>query len=168
LGAAAAQVWYQIERCASDVPLAVARQEIDLPRKSMPPVGEAEAALAACEDPESPGSGFERVQLHHAREYAKSRWIPTELWAARIGDWAAVGLPGEILTEIGLQIKQHSPFAVTAVVSQCNDDIGYISTAQAHREGGYEPTWSAPAPEAERQVVDAALALLNSIAEPPQ
>ncbi len=164
LGAAAVQAWYQIEHCVSDLPLAVARQEIDIARKPMLPVVEAQAALEACEDPDGPGAGFERHQLAHAREYAENKCIPTELWAVRVGDWAAVGLPGEILTGIGLQIKQRSPFPVTAVITLCNDDIGYISTAQAHREGGYEPTWSRPGPEAERQVVDGALELLRSLA----
>lgn len=163
LGAAAARQWYQIESCAEQVLVAAMRREVLLALKELPSVPEARRALEACDDPDSPAAAAQRNQLALAEKYEGKPGIETELWAVRVGDWAAVGLPGEILVEIGLQIKQQSPFGLTAVISLCNDSIGYISTAQAHREGGYEPTWSAPGPEAERQIVDAALQLLNSL-----
>ena len=60
----------------------------------------------------------------------------------RMGEVGLVGLPGEIPTEIGLQIKQRSPPPYTMVASQANGYIGYIATDHATRKGGYEPGWS--------------------------
>ena len=163
LGAAAAHAWHQVEDCAEDAHVAAVRREVGLALKGLPTVAEAQAALDACEDPAGPGAAFQRQTLNLARRYEGKDAIATEMWAARVGDWAAVGLPGEVLTEIGLQIKQRSPFPVTTVISLCNDAIGYISTARAHREGGYEPTWSAPGPQAEEQVVETALEMLAEL-----
>ncbi len=163
LGGAASRQWYQIEHCTAEPQVATARQEITLALKDLPSIAEAREALSACDDPDGPEAGHQRHQLATAEKYANRAGIETEITALRIGDWAAVGVPGEVLAEIGLQIKQQSPFSVTAVISLANDSAGYISTAQAHREGGYEPKWSPAGPEAERQVVDAAVALLRSL-----
>lgn len=163
LGAAAARAWHQVEDCTQEAQVAVVRREVTLALKEIPSVAEAQAALDAREDPAGPGAAFERQTLNLARRYEGKEGIATEMWAARVGEWAAVGLPGEVLTEIGLQIKQRSPFPVTAVISLCNDAVGYISTARAHREGGYEPTWSAPGPQAEEQVVETALEMLGKL-----
>jgi len=164
LGAAAARAWYQIQECHSEVPVAAVRQAVKLPLKDLPDLEECRAALAACEDPEAPAACAQRAQLALAEKHQGADGIDTELWAVRIGDWAAVGLPGEVLVEIGLQIKQRSPFEDTAIISLANDSIGYISTAKAHLEGGYEPGWSAPGPGAEKMMVDIGLQLLRSLA----
>ena len=163
LGAAAVRAWYQIESCCADARVATGRREVCLALKDLPSIEEAREALAACQDPEGPDASYQRGRLSLAEKYDGKEGIETEIWAMRIGDWAAVGLPGEILVEIGLQIKQQSPFPVTAVVSLCNDSVGYVSTAQAHSEGGYEPGWSAPGPEAEGQLVQPAIELLKSL-----
>lgn len=163
LGAAAACEWYQVQSCVSEVPVRVIRRDLALAIKDLPSVEEARAELAACPDPDAPAAAEKRQKVSMAERFAERKAIDTEVWGMRLGDWAAVGLPGEIMAEIGLQIKQHSPFPVTAILSLCNDSVGYISTARAHREGGYEPTWSAPGPQAEEQIVDAALGLLRDL-----
>jgi len=56
----------------------------------------------------------------------------------RIGDIAIVGLPGEAFVELGLALKANPYFAHTFVVGYCNDLIGYIPTAEAYPQGGYE------------------------------
>jgi hypothetical protein len=40
--------------------------------------------------------------------------------------------------EVGLAIKQASPFAATFVITNCNGWSGYLPTARQHGEGGYE------------------------------
>lgn len=164
LGAAAAATWHQVQECRADVPVAAARMDVTLPIKDVPPLEEARAALAAHPDPDGPGAAGLRNQVSMAERYGERGGIETEVCALRVGDWAAVGLPGEILTEIGLQIKQRSPFETTAVISLANHSVGYVSTARGHEEGGYEPTWSAPGPGAERELVDAGLGLLAAVA----
>ena len=63
-----------------------------------------------------------------------------EVQVLAIDDFAMVGLPGEIFVELGLGLKQGSPFATTAVAGLTNGAAGYIPTAGAFDEGGYE-TW---------------------------
>jgi len=163
LGAAAAREWLNIRDCRGDVPVRTARQEITIPVKALPDVADAQEALDACEDPESSAAAYQRHLLALATRYQDKPGIETEMWAIRVGDWAAVTFPGEVLAEIGLQVKQRSPFPVTGIMTVSYDALGYISTADAHVEGGYEPGWSAPGPEAERVVVDAAVELLTCL-----
>ncbi|NSW54401.1 MAG: hypothetical protein HPY44_00190 [Armatimonadetes bacterium] len=164
LGAALTRAWYQIRDCTRDAPVATAVENVTLPLKPLPDLEEARAALAACEDPESPAACGHRQQVAMAEKYQGASGIETQVWACRIGDWAAVALPGEIMVEIGLQIKQHSPFVSTAVISCAYDSIGYVSTDKAHDEGGYEPEWSPAGVGAERALVDAAIRLLSVLA----
>lgn len=163
VGAAAAAAWHQIQECHEQVRVGAARMDVTLAVKDLPAVEEARLALANHPDPEGPSAASLRNQLALAERYGDKGGIATEVCALRVGDWAAVGLPGEILAEIGLQIKQRSPFRVTSVISLANHSVGYVSTARAHEEGGYEPAWSAPGPGAERQLVDAGLELLNAL-----
>ncbi|HDD63841.1 MAG TPA: hypothetical protein ENF53_01590 [Thermoprotei archaeon] len=51
---------------------------------------------------------------------------------------AIVFLPSEVFVEIGLKIKKDSPFRNTVIVSYANEYFGYIPTAKAFNEGGYE------------------------------
>ncbi len=50
-----------------------------------------------------------------------------EIHTIRIGEWAMVGLPGEIYTDIGRAIKLDSPFELTSVISLANGTNGYIT-----------------------------------------
>ncbi len=57
----------------------------------------------------------------------------------RLGDdTALVGLPGEVFVELGLAIKQASPFANTMVIELSQDCPDYVPTRKAFAEGSYE------------------------------
>lgn len=58
--------------------------------------------------------------------------------AIAIGDWALIGLPGEVFVRIGMDIAKRSPFAHTIVSSHTNGSAGYIPTADEIAAGGYE------------------------------
>ncbi len=62
----------------------------------------------------------------------------TEIQAIRIGDGVFVALPGEVFVQLGLAIKEASPFPFTFIAGYANDNLGYIPTAEAFAEGGYE------------------------------
>ena len=65
--------------------------------------------------------------------------LPLEVQVFRLsGDVAIVCLPGEVFVELGLAIKQASPFKTTLVIELCNDDPAYIPTKKAFAEGSYE------------------------------
>ncbi len=68
--------------------------------------------------------------------------VPGEVWAARIGDCAVVGTPGEIFGEIGAAVRDASPAATTIFAGYCNGVLGYVATPEEHPYGGYEPAVS--------------------------
>ena len=70
------------------------------------------------------------------RPVAKPLSVP--IAAVRIGDAAFVFLPGEPFVEIGMAIREASPFGFTAVAGYTGDWIGYIPTDRAFDNGGYE------------------------------
>ena len=76
---------------------------------------------------------------------------------------ALVCLPGEIFVELGLAIKQASPFKNTMVMSICNDRPNYVPTRKAFTEGSYEVTNSRVKPGSGESLVDAALKLLHEV-----
>ena len=91
--------------------------------------------------------------------------------AVRIGDAVLLFLPGEVFAEIGLAIKKHCPTERLFVAAYSNNcEVGYIPTAAAFAEGGYEVD-SAPyyygvfrlSPQCERIVVDAARKLIDAV-----
>jgi len=62
-----------------------------------------------------------------------------DLQVLSIGDVAFVGVPGELVNELGLEIKWHSPFKRTFIAYCATDYFGYISTLNQVAAGGYEP-----------------------------
>ena len=62
------------------------------------------------------------------------------LQVIRLGDTALCAIPFETLVEIGLELKQRSPFANTIVVGIANGYNGYLPPPNQHKLGGYE-TW---------------------------
>ena len=60
--------------------------------------------------------------------------------AIRIGDQAIVSMPFEVLVEIGLDIKDKSPFQRTFLIELANGGYGYLPPPKQHELGGYE-TW---------------------------
>ena len=69
----------------------------------------------------------------------KQRTIPVTITVAHIGnDVAFIGFNVEMLTEIGLAIKQGSPFKHTFIITHCNGSSGYLPPAALYKEGGYE------------------------------
>jgi hypothetical protein len=82
-------------------------------------------------------------------------------------DVAIVCLPGEVFVELGLAIKQGSPFRNTLIIelSNCVETI-YIPTRAAHAGGSYEVTNSAVQAGSGEMLVEAALGLLKEAAMP--
>ncbi|WP_417849399.1 hypothetical protein [Thalassoglobus sp.] len=73
----------------------------------------------------------------HERE---EEFLTVTIQAIRIGNFAIVGIPFETLVEIGLEIKDKSPFSKTMVIGLANGRHGYLPPPEQHRLGGYE-TW---------------------------
>jgi len=94
-----------------------------------------------------------------------------ELQAFRLGEAVLMGTPGETFVEIGKAIKAASPAPHTFVLGTANGDVGYIPTASAFAEGGYEVErayrfygLTGFTPAVERAVTDAGILLANEVA----
>ncbi len=75
---------------------------------------------------------------------------------------AWVSLPGEIFVQLGLAIKDASPFEVTSIHELANGSIGYIPTRQAYSQGNYEVISARCAEGSGELLVDAALRQLRA------
>jgi neutral ceramidase len=79
-------------------------------------------------------------------------------------DLAIVLLPGEVFADLGLAIKQASPFMHTVVIELSNDNPAYIPTEKAFKEGSYETVNSRIAPGGGERLVTEAIRLLRTVA----
>jgi hypothetical protein len=92
--------------------------------------------------------------------------LSAEVQVIRIGDETAlVALPGEIFVELGLAIKEASPFENTFVIELANDSPAYVPTRKAMEQGGYEVNNSLYAPGGGERLVETAIELLKSLAK---
>jgi hypothetical protein len=109
-----------------------------------------------------------RVFRNMRAELAPERGRERETWvqAMRIGDLAIVGVPAEYFTQLGLDIKNRSPFRYTYIAELANDWIGYLPNAEGHKLGGYQ-VWtgfhSYAEPGTGERIADQAVALLKEL-----
>ncbi|UCE47707.1 MAG: hypothetical protein JSW47_19175, partial [Phycisphaerales bacterium] len=64
--------------------------------------------------------------------------VTTEFQILKLDDVYILGLPGEVLVEIGLEIKKKAGIPKLVIIALANDPIGYVCPSQAYDEGGYE------------------------------
>jgi len=83
-----------------------------------------------------------RLMLDQADEGPLPASVEGEVWAARFGDCAIVGTPGEVFGEIGAAVREASPAGTTIFAGYCGGVLGYISTPEEYPHGGYEPAVS--------------------------
>jgi hypothetical protein len=65
--------------------------------------------------------------------------------------------------EYQLEIRRKSPLKYTFVSELANDSIGYVPTANAYKEGGYEPTTTVLERDAGSKLTQAAINLLKKL-----
>jgi len=157
-----------------DSRLQIQRMTPRLPLKSYPPVADMSCAREAAfrelqEQPDSLALKqkwlFARIEEYYASLNERQKELPVEVIVIRLGDIALVSIPGEAFHDVGQAIRAQSPFGVTLFLGLANDYIGYIPTAGASADLGYEVVASRVAPEAAAALVDAAVAGLNSLAQ---
>ncbi len=139
-------------------PLRTARRIVSLPLLDLPPVADLERELAerrtdltARQDRGETRVTTNPIRYHIAwlelmlaQEAAGGRAtaIDGEVWAARIGDCAIVGAPGEIFGAIGTAVRRASPAPVTIFAGYSQGSLGYVATPDEYPFGGYEPAIS--------------------------
>lgn len=85
-----------------------------------------------------------------------------EIAVLKLGDMVLLTSQGELFVEYGLAIKEGSPYEKTVVVEMANGELaGYVYTADALEDGGYEVSNSMLTADAGNQIVKAAVELLK-------
>lgn len=181
LGAEALKTYEAIE-CASDIRIRCATEHVEVPLQELPSIADMEKRIEQRTKELGPGVPPEEVERSPLVSYARDviaerqrgkpkRSRVIEMQAIALGDAVLVTTPGETFVEIGQAIKAGSPFEHTLVTGYTNGVIGYIPTAKAFDEGGYEVTSSyqfyygtySLAPGVEQAVIDAGIRLAQRV-----
>lgn len=93
--------------------------------------------------------------------------VTIKLQTLSIGDdLAIVAIPCEVFAAIGLEIKIHSPFKTTIVITLANGYNGYLPGPEQHDLGGYETWrsgWSYLEVDASTKITDSVLGMLGNL-----
>jgi len=119
-------------------------QQTELTLSARKPTAEQVAYARAVLKKPSDAEAYHKREQNYARRVLKMRESPETveiiLQAFRVGDLGVCAIPFEVFVEIGLELKEKSPFGQTMVLSHANGSYGYLPTVQQHQWGGYE-TW---------------------------
>lgn len=89
--------------------------------------------------------------------------LSMEQQAVRIGDTVFVTFPNEVFTEIGVKVKQQSPFEKTFIIGLASGHGGYIPTAAEFLEGGYAADMTGFSPKCEQVIIDTSKELISRL-----
>lgn len=109
---------------------------------------------------------LEKVKAYQVLDVAARNGKPLEVEVQVIAfadEVAWVSLPGEIFVELGLAIKQASPYRYTFLAELANGSIGYIPNELAYREGNYEVVSARCAAGSGEKLVTTARKLLHEL-----
>lgn len=124
------------------VPLDAAAEELTL--KVRRPTAEMLAHLAAAKAASDEESQGHRRTLIYAERMDRLKHAPetidVPLQVVRIGELAISAIPFETFVEIGIELKEETPFRRTFTIELANGSFGYLPTPEQHKLGGYE-TW---------------------------
>ncbi len=168
----------------SDVQIHWASRTIHLPLAGPPPVEEAERLVEWAREEKRKNARSDNYGMRKFRD-GMIRWaeavleyarrgsappVPFEIQVVRIGDCCIVGLPGEVFAEYAVDIAAGIPATLCFVAGYTNGNIGYVPTAHAFEEGGYEVdtayrfyTTLPLTPECERLILEAAWQVAGSL-----
>ncbi len=180
----------ELAEMTNDVEVAAAREQFHLPCFDPPPVDEAqqilqqaEADLEKAQQQQQYGNQiffdgmvkWARWLLEMSQKRATGLAIDYEVQGFKVGDCALVGLPGEVFVVYAFYIDGRSPFQQTAVMAYTNGNPGYIPTAAAYPQGGYEVEnayrfygggYTMITPDSERLILDASDRVLRRLISP--
>ena len=105
------------------------------------------------------------IQLRMADDFGGKTSAAVRTHVVTFGDVALVGCNIEPFCEIGLAIKQRSPFPVTFMCGYTNGRMAYMPTADEWAKGGYEVENSPFGQAAAECLQNEILALLRSLHE---
>lgn len=138
--------------------------DLPLPEISDQDLRQAREVIAHLHDGKS--TFLQQVKAFQVIDVHERKGVPFQVEAQVIalGDEVAwVSLPGEIFVELGLSIKQASPFKYTLIAELANGAIGYIPNKTAYTEGNYEVISARCAEGSGEMLVTAAIEMLEQL-----
>ncbi|MDO8542663.1 MAG: neutral/alkaline non-lysosomal ceramidase N-terminal domain-containing protein [Opitutaceae bacterium] len=131
-------------RAASDVKLWVGEHWIETPRKE--------------------GLGWsDELKAYGTKSPAGVELVRVPVRVMRINDTVMWGSPVEMFCEIALRVRNESPFRHTFYFGYSNGWLGYMPTAEAFRDGGYEPRTSPFSPQVEKDYTEGVISFLHGV-----
>ena len=112
------------------------------------------------ETPRRPGLEWPEELAAYAKP-GEPPMVRMPLRFVRINDALIWSAPVELFCEIAMDLRERSPFAHTFYFGYTNGWMGYLPTARAFEEGGYEPRTSPFTPQVERDLTDAVIAVMH-------
>lgn len=135
-------------------------EPVKLPPRKEPNFG-AEQSRAALEDAKATAARRNNAAFQLA--WLKRADTPIEVNCLDFGGTVlSLFLPGEAFVEYQLAAQKMRPDAVVNVAAYGDDGPGYIPTAKAYLEGGYEPTVALSGPDSEEILLKAIRKLLKA------
>lgn len=141
-----AQETYEAMKWQTEIKLDSEETELDLGVRKASPQELAQAREWLDTIPKDKDGQWSNMKAIYARETVKLAAypdkVPVKIQMHRINNLSVGAIPCEVFVEIGLHLKQVSPFARHFTVSLANGYNGYLPTPEHHILGGYE-TWRA-------------------------
>ena len=89
--------------------------------------------------------------------------LKVRLSVLKIGNIVLTGVSGEVFNEIGVKMRNQSPYAYTFMITHCNGSSGYLITDAAYAEGGYEVNSTRAKSGAEKAIIETLLVMINEL-----
>jgi neutral/alkaline ceramidase-like enzyme len=134
-------------------------------RSMGPAVGDVSVWLGEkfAETPRKAGLSWPEDMGSYARVEGGRALVRLPLRFLRINDTVIWAAPVEMLCEIAIAVREQSPFPRTFYFGYTNGWFGYLPTAKAFEEGGYEPRTSPFTGQAEADVTQTAVACIQGM-----
>ena len=141
----AVRIWKSIREYRDGATAGLLTDEMSIPYRPLPERSVVEKELEKYINPESMVN-IERGEYEHLMEikdvYDRHLPVPENYTFTQsivtLGLVAFVPFPFEMFSGITLRLREHSPFAYTLSLSNCNGSNGYLPTLDQICRGGYE------------------------------
>jgi len=111
------------------------------------------------------GQGEHVIEDNLCRVEAPGATVEVEFSLLAIGPVLFIGVPGELVSELGSVLKWFSPFKRTYILYQATDSLDYIAQPNAYLWGGFEAFCGQLSPAAVRPLINAILDAAEELGE---
>jgi len=105
----------------------------------------------------------EELKAYASKSASGTDLVRIPVRVLRINDAVLWSSPVELFCEIAQRVRNDSPFRHTFFFGYSNGWLGYLPTAQAFREGGYEPRTSPFSEQVEKDYTEGVSAFLQGL-----